>query len=1312
MRRLVLAVLITWSAFAHAGEITNIDSSTTPGWTGELDLIFNFRFPPSATQISRVRDDLQAMSQMLCDATNGQIMVRNIRLTEGATEEENADFWYHVTPGRSGVASIPFGGLLTVSGSHIGMHGGTPYDVLTHELAHYLFGLLDQYDEQRRFGGACGIGLSIDAADANEENHSIMQQSHSWSKRCSVSDPATGYFTNATPAATCGACNSWETCQAGRCWALNEVTGVAERPTGRLCGSCPSGTNCIRYGGKRCVIPDASHSDGYQWRSSGGCNTDADCASVAGAVCRLTLHSEFSAPSNHDPLRGSGSGCPAADPTTFVVIQGDLDARIPNTSAAVDPSLSFVSTNYASAEATAAFSNQREFDAGTRRPGDKCTRCWEILDDVGFVQPWSDKPGRHLISFFWERLSGPVPPSVAGPEHCTNGSDDDGDTLVDCADSDCDTDLSCVDSQWRLHVGMSSHERGTLTACTAETTLSVNDAPAGDYTVSLAGTDVSHTAPAGSNPGAVASALASAINSATGHSFSATATHHLVVITDSSPGTDPEITLEAPVAGALTQREGCGGELTILGSYDFVFSGTALQSIDGVTPATATPTISLTNLRSGASNMTVSLLATDLEEKITDFDFRIRRNGFPVCTMGCAGDGTGAGCTSNDTYCMASYNTTTLRFEQTQQTNSYSANPSDWAHMDEVFNWLTPPAGPPMVESPGYCTTPVSFVQDVSAAQNVMIILDFSYSMRHEVGSTTRLGYAQAAARAFLDMFVDASPSINIGVVRFNHNVEQIWPSGADANTLIALDPGNIVSVKAAIDSLSPDGNTAIGDGIVASRTAFAASPMAGRTAFLLSDGQNNRGVDPETAADEIRADLGVRVFTIPVSEEADRGLLDNIAGTSDAEMFYAEEEEELIPIYFELSARLRGESLLIPPMTIQSEGGGMPRGPEDNRKLTAIPIFVEPGADALNLLLSVRGGNIHKWEPGFQLLDPSGAIVLEHTDSAVINDTFFRIVRERNPMPGKWGLRVFGMSGDDVSSYFATYVENSKPDCFVDVEPRNANDGDVIHIRPSVSYVDALEPVVDFKVLVERPGSSPVMYDVPADSVRGAQLDFTDFTGRGVYRVRAFCDVPEGTGVMEGESIFEGPDINIDAPAFRRVAQSSFYLNSARLPTCPGSGRDCDGDGIDDKTEGQGDSDGDGWPDYYDLDSDNDDVPDSEEGIGDTDGDQRPNYLDDDSDGDSVPDGEDNCHGTINPDQTDSDEDGVGDACDNCLDTPNYFQGDHDGDGSGDACDKDCYVDDKTREVVCPDDGAYTWWYILLFVVLFVVARIWWRRL
>lgn len=123
----------------------------------------------------------------------------------------------------------------------------------------------------------------------------------------------------------------------------------------------------------------------------------------------------------------------------------------------------------------------------------------------------------------------------------------------------------------------------------------------------------------------------------------------------------------------------------------------------------------------------------------------------------------------------------------------------------------------------------------------------------------------------------------------------------------------------------------------------------------------------------------------------------------------------------------------------------------------------------------------------------------------------------------------------------------------------------------------------------------------------------------------------------------------------------------------------DGDDDGISDADEGIGDSDGDGVPDYLDVDSDNDGIPDRVEGSGDSDGDGDENYRDTDSDGDGIAD--------ENEGFGDADDDGIfdylDDNSDGSLDRPGerFFQ-DFDEDGVPD------YLDRDQGRLVCDADG------------------------
>lgn len=131
----------------------------------------------------------------------------------------------------------------------------------------------------------------------------------------------------------------------------------------------------------------------------------------------------------------------------------------------------------------------------------------------------------------------------------------------------------------------------------------------------------------------------------------------------------------------------------------------------------------------------------------------------------------------------------------------------------------------------------------------VTICIDTSGSMRSQDVAPTRWDAAVDAARAF----VDAVPAgTRVGIVSFSTGANLIEPPTDD------LD-----AVRAAIDRIPPpDGGTAIGDALT---LAAQQMPRTGkRIIVLLTDGVNNRGVDPITASQKIGG-RGIEIETVGV---------------------------------------------------------------------------------------------------------------------------------------------------------------------------------------------------------------------------------------------------------------------------------------------------------------------------------------------------------------------------------------------------------------------------------------------------------------
>ena len=155
-------------------------------------------------------------------------------------------------------------------------------------------------------------------------------------------------------------------------------------------------------------------------------------------------------------------------------------------------------------------------------------------------------------------------------------------------------------------------------------------------------------------------------------------------------------------------------------------------------------------------------------------------------------------------------------------------------------------------------------VPQASSNATIMLALDVSGSMCSTDVKPNRIEAAEQAAGAFIKA---QSGGPRIGLVAFASTAAVLVPPTADTQQLLS-----------ALDSLTTAGGTAIGDGILASLDAIAqVDPAVAPTGatprrppgdypddviVVLTDGSNNRGVEPATAARQAAA-RGVRVFTI-----------------------------------------------------------------------------------------------------------------------------------------------------------------------------------------------------------------------------------------------------------------------------------------------------------------------------------------------------------------------------------------------------------------------------------------------------------------
>ncbi len=177
MRAIAGAIFGACLALASLAALVGHDPARagTLGTNGDLKLSANFRFAPTRAQLEEAKRSLVWFGRLLCDATEGQIHLRQVELNAGARFEDGADIWYHAEPLIASVANNKWDGSgLVRRDSHITI--GRTYlgdsDTMLHEFGHYAFGLGEQY---AIVTSECGVGPGFEPALVDERNHTPMQ---------------------------------------------------------------------------------------------------------------------------------------------------------------------------------------------------------------------------------------------------------------------------------------------------------------------------------------------------------------------------------------------------------------------------------------------------------------------------------------------------------------------------------------------------------------------------------------------------------------------------------------------------------------------------------------------------------------------------------------------------------------------------------------------------------------------------------------------------------------------------------------------------------------------------------------------------------------------------------------------------------------------------------------------------------------------------------------------------------------------------------------------------------------------------------
>jgi len=219
---------------------------------------------------------------------------------------------------------------------------------------------------------------------------------------------------------------------------------------------------------------------------------------------------------------------------------------------------------------------------------------------------------------------------------------------------------------------------------------------------------------------------------------------------------------------------------------------------------------------------------------------------------------------------------------------------------------------------------PEVFVDLPRVEGTVVLALDVSNSMAADDFEPTRMEAAKAAAR----VFVEGQPNtVQVGVVAFGNGGFVVQPPTDDQTAVLA-----------AIDRLSPQGATSLGQGIFSALSAIAGEPIlidpaaleAGpplpdigsypsAVVLLLTDGENTTSSDPLEIA-QLAAEAGVRIYPVGIGTtegavlqiegyniltQLDETALQEIASVTNGSYYHADDGETLREIYEHVDLRL-----------------------------------------------------------------------------------------------------------------------------------------------------------------------------------------------------------------------------------------------------------------------------------------------------------------------------------------------------------------------------------------------------------------------
>jgi len=340
-----------------------------------------------------------------------------------------------------------------------------------------------------------------------------------------------------------------------------------------------------------------------------------------------------------------------------------------------------------------------------------------------------------------------------------------------------------------------------------------------------------------------------------------------------------------------------------------------------------------------------------------------------------------------------------------------SADPVD--HVSKLFQTLGPrvaypelalvaPAGTavPRIDLPATAARSALDIVWMRERQNLEIVIDRSGSMSAE----NRLAQAKTAAKLLLDQSVLGQT--RIGVTAFDSAVTSVF-------ALTAIDTEvNRTQVKAAIDSITLGGSTAIGEAASSALTKIMAlvAPGENKVVFLLSDGQSNSGRDPLSVVPAYAA-AHVPLFTFGFGSDADSATMSQMASGTGGRYFFSPTTLGQITAAFQAANQVASSS----------PGLGAGSLSPSSSAAAALTVPVDASLSRVQLSVVYTGSAPAS---AIRLTNPSGQVLTPTSTTTTGGETlvFFDVDQ---PGSGGWQLRTDPSAAGTTFSYAITGIQS-----------------------------------------------------------------------------------------------------------------------------------------------------------------------------------------------------------------------------------------------------------------------------------------------